>query len=434
MLAAVTRTLLNKTMIGAIGLAMIGGVGTSAKADVELTFYYPVAVGGPVTKVIDGYAQTYSEMTPGVTIEPVYTGSYLDTVTKTITAIKGGNPPDIAVILAVDTFTLYDEDAILAYDDLISTDEEQAWIDSFYPAFMENGRVEGKVWGIPFQRSTPVLYWNKDAFAEAGLDPDTPPATWEEQVEFAKKLTKKDGDQVSQYGIQIPSSGFPYWLFQGLATQNDAFLMNQDGNEVSFDQDGVVEALQYMVDLSKTHGAMPSEIIEWGTTPKDFFEGRTAMMWTTTGNLTNVRENAPFPFGVAMLPANKRRGAPTGGGNLFIFNHLNEEEQAAALGFAKWMTTPEQAADWSIATGYVATSPAAWETERMQEYVADFPVATVARDQLEFATAELSTHENQRITKIFNDALQAALTLAKEPADALAEAQAEADRVLSAYR
>ncbi|MEM9439010.1 MAG: ABC transporter substrate-binding protein, partial [Pseudomonadota bacterium] len=312
--------------------------------------------------------------------------------------------------------------------------EEQAWLDSFYPAFMENGRVEGKVWGIPFQRSTPVLYWNKDAFTEAGLDPDTPPATWEEQVEFAKKLTKKDGDQVTQYGIQIPSSGFPYWLFQGLTTQNDAFLMNQDGNEVSFDQDGVVEALQYMVDLSKVHGAMPGEIIEWGTTPKDFFEGRTAMMWTTTGNLTNVRDNAPFPFGVAMLPANKRRGAPTGGGNLFIFNHLNEEEQAAALDFVKWMTSPEQAADWSIATGYVATSPAAWETERLKAYVADFPVATVARDQLEFATAELSTHENQRVTKIFNDALQAALTLAKEPADALAEAQAEADRVLSAYR
>ncbi|MEM9441571.1 MAG: extracellular solute-binding protein, partial [Pseudomonadota bacterium] len=166
MLESVTRGLRNKSVIGAVALAMIG-LGSAAKADVELTFFYPVAVGGPVTKVVDGYAETYSEMTPGVTVTPVYTGSYLDTVTKTITAVKGGNPPDIAVILAVDTFTLYDEDAILAYDDLISAEEEQAWLDSFYPAFMENGRVEGKVWGIPFQRSTPVLYWNKDAFTEA---------------------------------------------------------------------------------------------------------------------------------------------------------------------------------------------------------------------------------------------------------------------------
>ena len=421
------------TMMAAAAALLIGA-GTAA-ADVNLTFYYPVAVGGPVTKIIDGYAQAYSEMTPGVTIEPVYTGSYQDTITKTITAIKGGNPPDIAVILAVDTFTLYDEDAILSYDAIAGSDEDKAWLASFYPAFMENGRPEGKIWGVPFQRSTPVLYWNKAAFEAAGLDPDTPPANWDEQIAFAEKLTVKDGSgNVSQYGIQIPTSGFPYWLFQGLTTQNDAFLMNQDGNEVAFDQPGVVEALQYLVDLSQKHGVMAPGIIEWGTTPKDFFEGRTAMMWTTTGNLTNVRNNAPFPFGVAMLPAGKRRGAPTGGGNLFILNHLSEEEQQAALGFARWVTSPEQAADWGISTGYVATSPAAWDTERMKEYVADFEVAAVARDQLEFATAELSTHENQRVTKIFNDGLQAALTLAKNAEQAMADAQAEAMKVLEDYR
>ena len=67
MLAAVTRGLLNKSVIGAAALAMIG-IGSAAQADVELTFYYPVAVGGPVTKVVDGYAETYSEMTPGVTV------------------------------------------------------------------------------------------------------------------------------------------------------------------------------------------------------------------------------------------------------------------------------------------------------------------------------------------------------------------------------
>ncbi len=178
---------------------------------------------------------------------------------------------------------------------------------------------------------------------------------------------------------------------------------------------------------------MAPGIIEWGTTPQDFFQGRTAMMWTTTGNLTNVRTNAPFDFGVAMLPAKERRGAPTGGGNLFILKTDPEREQAA-LDFIRWLTTPEMQADWSIKTGYVATSPAAWETERMQEYVADFPVAAVARDQLEFAVAELSTHENQRITKIFNDALQAAITGEKDSATALAEAQAEAMRVLAAYR
>ncbi|MDX6751593.1 ABC transporter substrate-binding protein [Geminicoccaceae bacterium 1502E] len=422
----------------ALAAGLVAGLGAAAQpalADVELTFFYPIAVGGPITKIVDGYAKAYSEQTPGVTITPVYTGSYQDTIAKTLTATRGGTPPDIAVILAVDSFTLYDEDLIVPVADLAQSDEAKAWLDSFYPAFLENGRIEGKAWGVPFQRSTPVLYWNKETFKEAGLDPEVPPASWEEQVEFARKLTKKDASgNVTQYGVQIPSSGFPYWLFQGLAIENGVQLMNEDGNEVYFDDPKVVEALQYMVDLSKEHGVMAPGIIEWGTTPKDFFEGRTAMMWTTTGNLTNVRTNAPFEFGVAMLPAKERRGAPTGGGNIFIFKGIGEEKQKAALDFVKWLTKPELQADWSIATGYVATSPAGWQTEAMKAYVADFPAAAVARDQLEHAMAELSTHENQRVTKVFNDALQAALTGAKEPKAALEEAQAEAMRILAPYR
>ena len=81
------------------------------------------------------------------------------------------------------------------------------------------------------------------------------------------------------------------------------------------------------------------------------------MIWTTTGNLTNVKNNAKFDFGVAMLPANKRRGSPTGGGNFYVFKKATKEQQAAAVKFAKWMTTPERAAQWGIDTGYVAVRP-----------------------------------------------------------------------------
>ncbi len=175
-------------------------------------------------------------------------------------------------------------------------------------------------------------------------------------------------------------------------------------------------------------------IVEWGTTPKDFFEGKTAIMWTTTGNLTNVRKNAPFPFGVAMLPENKRRGTPTGGGNFYVFKKSTPEQQAASLTFIKWMTSPERAAKWGIDTGYVAVSPAAWETPAMKAYAKDFPPAAIARDQLQYAWAELSTHDNQRVTKALNDGLQAALTGTKTPAEAMKAAQAEADRILRSYR
>ncbi len=179
---------------------------------------------------------------------------------------------------------------------------------------------------------------------------------------------------------------------------------------------------------------MAPGIIEWGATPKAFFEGQTAMMWHSTGNLTNVRKNAPFDFGVAMLPANKRRGAPTGGGNFYLFKGSDEAQTKEAFEFIKWITQPEQAAKWSIATGYVAPSPATWETDVMKAYTAEFPPALVARDQLEHAVAELSTYENQRVTRVFNDALAAAITGEKTAADALKEAQAQAEAILKPYR
>ena len=155
---------------------------------------------------------------------------------------------------------------------------------------MENSQTGGKTWGIPFQRSTIVLYYNKEMFKEAGLDPNRPPANWKEKVEYAQKLTKRDASgKVTQWGVQIPSSGFPYWLFQALAIQNGANLMNAAGTETYYDKPEVIEALQYWVDLVKKHKVHPEGIVEWGTTPKDFFEKKIAMMWTTTGNLTNVK-------------------------------------------------------------------------------------------------------------------------------------------------
>ena len=234
--------------------------------------------------------------------------------------------------------------------------------------------------------------------------------------------------------MQVPSSGFPYWLFQGFTTQNNVVLMNKDGTQTYYDHPSVIEALQFWVDLAKKNGVMKPGIIEWGTTPKDFFERKVAMMWTTTGTLTNVRSNAKFDFGVAMLPAGKRRGTPTGGGNFYLFKKSSPQQREAALRFVKWITTPERAAQWGIDTGYVAVRGDAWDTPEMKTYVQGFPQAAVARDQLQYAVAELSTHDNQRVTKALNDGLQAALTGTKTAENAMKDAQREAERILKPYR
>jgi sn-glycerol 3-phosphate transport system substrate-binding protein len=420
----------------ALALVLATAAGAAVAQQVtEITFYYPIAVGGPITKIVDGYAEQFTKEHPAIRVKPVYTGTYQDSIVKALTANKSGEPPTTAILLSTDMFTLIDEDAIVPWDELARAADDQQWIKAFFPAFMKNSQTGGKTWGIPFQRSTIVLYWNREIFKEVGLDPNRPPATWAEQVEFAKRLVKRDaGGNVTRWGVQVPSSGFPYWLFQGFTTQNDVLLMNEAGTQTFYDDPKVIEALQYWVDLSGKHKVMAPGVIEWGTTPKDFFERKTAMMWTTTGNLTNVRNNAKFEFGVAMLPAGRHRGSPTGGGNFYVFKKAPPAQQQAAVKFAKWMTSPERAAQWGIDTGYVAVRSDAWQTPAMKKYVEGFPAAVVARDQLQYAVAELSTHENQRVTKALNDGLQAALTGAKTPAQAMKDAQAEAERILRPYR
>jgi sn-glycerol 3-phosphate transport system substrate-binding protein len=432
------------------GAVMMALTSVATAKDITLSFYYPVAVGGPIPKIIDGYVADFEKENPGITIKAIYAGTYQDTLVKALTAFKSGEPPDIAVLLSTDMFTLIDEDAIAPFDDLLKTDADKAWLKSFYPAFMENSQTgdktsdvktsdvktsDVKTWGIPFQRSTIVMFWNKDAFKAAGLDPDKAPDSWDELVADGKKLTQRDASgNVSQWAVEIPSTAFTYWLFQGLTTANNVRLMNAAGTQTAFDKPGVIEALQFWTDLSKNDKIQPAGTIEWGTTPKDFFEKKTAIIWTSTGNLTNVRKNAPFPFGVAMLPAHQGRGSPTGGGNFYFFKKMSDDERAAAFKFVKWMTTPERAADWGIQTGYVATRPDAWDTDAMKKYVADFPAAAVARDQLKYAVAELSTHDNQRVTKALNDGIQAALTGTKTPEQAMRDAQAEAMRILRPYQ
>jgi sn-glycerol 3-phosphate transport system substrate-binding protein len=405
-----------------------------AQTQTEISFFYPVAVGGAIAKFIDEFATDFSKENPGIKVTPIYAGSYQDTIVKALTANKSGTPPVTSVLLSTDMFTLIDEEAIVPIDNFIKTADDKAWLGSFYKGFMANSQSGGKTWGVPFQRSTIVQYYNKDLFKAVGLDPNKPPTTWAELAEFAKKLTVKDASgKVTQYGVQIPSSGFPYWLFQALAIENDVVMANDAGNAVKFDDPRVIEALQYWIDLTK-QGSHPAGIVEWGTTPKDFFEKKVAMMWTTTGNLTNVRANAKFDFGVAMLPANKRKGSPTGGGNFYIFKKSTPAQQEAAFKFIKWITQPERAARWSMETGYVAVSEAAYSTDALRKYGRDFAPALVARDQLPFAMAEFSTHDNQRVTKALNDGLQAALTGAKSAAQAMQDAQKEADRLLRSYK
>ena len=400
-----------------------------AAAQTELTMYYPIAVGGKLTEVVDGIVDKFEAQNPDVKVNAIYAGNYDDTRIKSLAALEASEPAQLAVMFSIDAYDLIEQDYIVAFDDLIDGAEDEAWLNGFYPALMANGQIEGKTWGVPFQRSTIVAYYNKDMFRAAGLDAEKAPSSWEELVSMGKTLTNDDA-----YGLMIPSTGYPYWMFQALAIQNGKEVMSDDGASTYFNDEAVVETLDFWKSLSVEHGIMPEGTVEWGTLRQAFLEGKTAMMWHSTGNLTAVKNNAQFDFGVAMLPGNVRLGSPTGGGNFYVFKEATEEEQAAALKLIKFMTSPEQAAEWSIATGYMGVSPAAYETDALKAYSEAFPPALVARDQLEHAVAEFSTFETARVRDGLNTAIQKALTGEATSKEALDQAQAAAERLLRDYK
>ncbi|WP_028972859.1 ABC transporter substrate-binding protein [Spirochaeta cellobiosiphila] len=409
-----------------------GGSQESGKVT-EIDMYFPVVVGGPLTKVIEEMCNDFMTQNPDVKVNPIYAGSYFDAMVKAQTAQQGGAPPAVAVLLSTELFTLIDMDAIIPMDDFIKKDNFP--IDDFYSAFMENGQTQGKTWGLPFQRSTIVMYYNKDAFRKAGLDPEKAPATWEELVEYGQKLTVKDGNgNTTQWGVEIPSTGYQYWMAQALTIQSGKNYMNQQGNQVYFNDPAAIEALSFWKDMGQKYEIMPKGIIEWKTVPSDFLQQRTAIMYHSTGNLTNMKNNATFDFGVAFLPANKSFGSPTGGGNLYIFKDISDAQKEAAWKLVKFLTSPEMTAKWCIATGYVGTRASAFETPALSEYVKGFPYAAVARDQLQYAKAELSTHENGQVIKIINDNIQSALTGQASPEEALNKAQSQTEEILKSYK
>jgi len=405
---------------------------TPTPSNVTLTFYYPVAVAGPITQVIDGYIQKFQAANPNIKVNAVLSGGYPDTLTKIQTTIKGGGtPPDVAVLLSTDLYSLVDSDAVQPLDDFVKAAGGDSFTSDFFPAYLANSNYQGHIWSLPFQRSTPVLYYNKDLFKAAGLDPAKPPTNYQEMVDAAKKLTKADG---SQWGIEISSDGIPYWLFQSFVIGNGTNVVGKAANKVTFNDPQVAAALQDFADLGSKHKVMPADVLLWANMPNDFVNGKAAMIWHSSGSLTNILKQAKFDVGVSYTVGEKGFGAATGGGNIYMLKGIPAANQAAAWKFIQFMTSTDIQADWSINTGYIPGRQSAMSSQAMKDYIAKTPQAAVAPAGLKYAGAELAAHNNAQIQKALGDAVQSVLTGKASAADALKAAQTQADQILAPFK
>ena len=426
--------MLNRRTLLASTAATLAAPAIACAQTAKISFYYPIAVGGPIPAIFDGYCKEFQAKT-GIEVSPVYAGNYGETLTKAVTAIRGGSGPHMAVLLAAEMHSLQDMDILASLDDSGLDADGKKWMDGFYPAFLANSRVDGKLWSVPFQRSTAVMYYNKAAFAEAGLDPEKFPRTWAELQAAAAKLVKKDAaGKVTRWGVKLAGdTGNAQWTFGALANQAGHVLMNEAGTETYFNHPKAIEALAYWRSFGQA-GSAPEGVSNWGQLTPDFLESNAAIIQHTTGNLTNLRTNAKFPFGIAGLPGKDGPRTVVGGGNIYIFKNASPAERKASLAFAKVLTEPDRAADWSMRTGYIAVRPEAYETKTLKDYIAGFPAADVARGYLPVAVGELSTYENQKIYTALTNNVQACLNGTKSAQQAMADTQTEADRILKPFK
>jgi sn-glycerol 3-phosphate transport system substrate-binding protein len=408
-----------------------------ALAATEIDLFFPVPVQGKLANEMQRMIEDFNKSQPGIHVTPVYTGSYDDTNLKTHAAIQAGKPPAAVIMSAnfVREYVINDE--IVQLDGLIQKDglTETEFMDRFWPALRQNATEQGHAYGVPFHNSTPLLYYSVDAFKDAGLDPDKPPVTWQDWLDDARKLAKREGNGTARWGLMMPGT-YDYcgWITSGLAMSNGGQFYNPGyGGEVYYTQPSTIGAVRFLDEMVHKAKVMPEGVTDANAVTTAFFQGRTGMMVLSTGSLSFVRDNMKTPYRVAFLPRNIDNAVPIGGASLILPKGNSPEREAAAWTLIKWLTSPEVAGSWSRFTGYFAPRIAAYDLPEMKAFMADHPDAKVALDQLAYARGWFATYNVVGVRKALEDGVQAVLSGKATPEAAMARAQQEADALMRPY-
>ena len=294
---------------------------------------------------------------------------------KFTAALQANTIPDVILLSDVWWFGFYVAGAISELDSLAM----QADVDfaDYEPVLLNEGKRQNKQFWIPFARSTPLFYYNKDIWAAAGL-PDRAPETWAELSEWAPKLVKSDGNTLTQAAFLHPNgASYIAWLFQGVVWQHGGQYSQPDFTMTMTDAN-TLRAAQFYQDTART--------LKWATLSqdinKDFIGGVGASMMASTGGLAGITKDAPFKVGVGFLPKAENFGCPTGGAGLAIPSGTSDEKKLAAMKYIAFATNPEQAGIWSRTTGYMPVRVSTKESVEMQQFFSENPNFKTAVDQL----------------------------------------------------
>jgi sn-glycerol 3-phosphate transport system substrate-binding protein len=370
----------------ALGGVLLIGVSQAALAATEIQFWHAMeaALGERVNDIANDFNRSQSDYK----IVPVFKGTYDQTLAAGIAAYRSGNAPAILQVYEVGTATMMAaKKAVVPVTEVFKQAgmplDQKAFVPtvaSYYSDAKTNELVS-----MPFNSSTPVLYYNKDAFKKAGLDPNQPPKTWEDVRVDAAKLKAAGMSCGFTTGWQswIQLENYSAWHGLPFASENNGF----DGLDakLEFNKPQQVAHIQFLQDMVKqgtfTYVGRKDEAIS------KFYSGDCGILTNSSGSLATIRKYAKFDFGTGMMPYDANvKGAPQnaiiGGASLWVLAGKDPAVYKGVAKFLAYLSSPAVAAKWHEDTGYLPVTTAAYDLARSQGFYQKNPGADTAIKQM----------------------------------------------------
>lgn len=366
---------------------------TSANAATEIQFWH--SMEGALGERVNELVEEFNKKNPDYRVNAVYKGNYGESMNAGIAAFRAGNAPDILQVFEVGTATMMHAKGAVKPVQEMSEEagkplDPKAFIGAVAGYYSSQ---DGKLISMPFNSSTVVFYYNKDAFKKAGLDPEKPPKTWEELAEVGQKL--KAAGQECGYTTSWPSwtqlETLSAWHNVPYATEDNGF--GGVNARLAIDTPLHVRHLDNLAKLSKEgifmyggRGDQPNSL---------FIGGKCAMITGSSGMRANIAKNAKFEFGTSTLPyyadvAGAPQNTIIGGASLWVFDKKSPEVYKGVNEFFHFLASPEVAARWHQQTGYVPVTVAAYEQTKKSGFYDKNPGTEVGVNQLNVETTAQS--------------------------------------------
>lgn len=408
----------------------------SAQDDIQISFWH--AMSGSRGEVVQELVDEFNETHPGIEVVAEFSGSYADTLTKALAAVRAGEPPHIVQVYEVGTRAMLDSGAILPVAEVSGGAFDPA---SFVAPIVNYYSAGGELQCMPFNSSTAMLYYNKDMFAAAGLDPDQPPTTFQEVYDMSRQIMDAG---VAQGGI---SFGWPAWILEQMYAKHDQLLANEDGGR---------SALATEVYLNNEFGvAVLSEWQRWAddgvliyggreySANDPFIAGEFAMLAQSTSSLAGIESNAPFEVGTAFLPRLEGYDGignnVIGGGCLWALAGHDEAENDAMWQFFSFLSETPQSVAWHKGTGYFPSTLEAVDALEAEGWFEENPNFLTAFDQIlagedTVAAQGVLLGDFVTIRDIVGAAIEESVVNGVDPQEALDAATAEINQLLEDYK